>query len=98
MKLFTALTFVAISITLASSPAFAKKQKWEITYPDGKKETFQYDDSTCQMVGWQRKINFSASFDLLKKYQGSAGFNLTNDHVRELDDLEKDFGLQFEGL
>lgn len=91
-------TLLAMSTMLMSISVHAKKHKWKVTYPDGKTETLDYDDSTCQMVGWQRKFNFSATFNVLEKYQGQAGFNLTADHLRELDNLETDFGLQFEGL
>jgi hypothetical protein len=87
-----------IAILALSTFAQAKKQKWEVTYPDGKKEVFQYDDSSCQMVGWQKQISFKASFDAMKKYQGSGGFDFSSNHTRQLDNLETDFGLQFEAL
>jgi hypothetical protein len=70
----------------------------EVRYPDGSTEVVKVNDRSCQMVGWQNKVGLSFSFDILKKYQGTGGFNFDASQVRQLDDLQNDFGLQFEAL
>lgn len=70
----------------------------EVKYPDGSTESIKVNDRSCQMVGWQNKVGVSFSFDVLKKYQGAGGFNFDASQIRQLDDLQNDFGLQFETL
>ncbi|MGZ4896966.1 MAG: hypothetical protein ACXVJ0_10880 [Candidatus Angelobacter sp.] len=70
----------------------------EVRYPDGSTEVVKVNDRSCQMVGWQNKVGLSFSFDILKKYQGTGGFNFDASQLRQLDDLQTDFGLQFEAL
>ena len=93
-KVLVLLTVLLGSVNLAT----AKKIKLEVKYADGKIEKYEYDDSTCQMVGWQKKVGLSFSFDILSKYKGQGAFNFSNEKIRQLDDLQTDFGLQFEGL
>lgn len=70
----------------------------EIRYPDGSTQKVKVSDRSCQMVGWQNRVGLTFSFDILKKYQGEGGFNFDASRIRQLDDLQTDFGLQFEGL
>ncbi len=90
---------VSCALLLAASfaaPCYGKKQKFKVTYPDGKIEEYSYDDSTCDLIGWQKKVGLSFSINVIKKYEGSFGFS--SDKIRQLDDLQKDFGLQYESL